>query len=118
MKYTIKEIAEMFSNGKFEDIYEYIHENATWEVVGESFTDGKSEIIKQCNGVADYFKTVETDFKKQNTIEENNRVAVNGTAQFLRDGKTITFVSACDVYEFNNDNMIEKITSYCISKRV
>ena len=44
-------------------------------------------------------------------------VVVNGTAEFLKDGKQISFISACDIYEFNEDKKIEKITSYCIEKK-
>ncbi len=116
MKYTIKEIAEMFSEGKFEGIYGYIHENASWEIVGEKHLSGKAAIVQQCNEVSSYFKTVETDFKKLNTIVENNKVAINGTAKFIRDGETVAFVSACDVYEFNDEGQIEKVVSYCINR--
>lgn len=38
-------------------------------------------------------------------------------AEFLRDNKRVSFVSACDVYEFNDDNQIQKITSYCIQSK-
>ena len=51
-----------------------------------------------------------------NVIAENGKVAVNGTAEFLRDNKRVSFVSACDLYEFNDKGQILKVTSYCIEQ--
>ena len=38
-------------------------------------------------------------------------------AEFLRDNKRVSFVSACDLYEFNDNDQIQKITSYCIQQK-
>jgi hypothetical protein len=59
---------------------------------------------------------VTTDFKTLNIIAEGNKVVINGTAEFLRDNQRVSFVSACDVYEFDDNNQIQNITSYCIQK--
>lgn len=111
---TKTEIAITFSNGEFEKTYNFISDKAVWIVIEENIFEGKQAIIENCKQVGSYFKSVTTDFKTQNVITENNKVAVNGTAEFIRDGKTVTFVSACDIYEFNNIGQIQKITSYCI----
>lgn len=74
--------------------------------------------MDNCGQVAGYFKSVTTDFKTLNVIEDNNRVAVSGTAEFIRDGKTVNFISACDIYEFNENNELTTITSYCIQKKM
>jgi hypothetical protein len=59
---------------------------------------------------------VTTDFKTLNIIAEGNKVVINGTAEFMRDNQRVSFVSACDVYEFDDNNQIQNITSYCIQK--
>lgn len=71
--------------------------------------------MDNCRQVAAYFKSVTTIFKTINVISENNKVVINGTAEFIRDGKRVNFVSACDVYEFEKDNHLKTITSYCIA---
>lgn len=114
---TQKEIAEAFSNGKFSLTYPYLAENIQWIVVGESQYDGRDKVIDYCEQTANYFKTVTTDFKTLNIIEEKNRIAINGTAEFLENKKRTAFVSACDVYEFSNENKLERITSYCIQEK-
>jgi ketosteroid isomerase-like protein len=113
-----KEIANAFSNGQFEKVYGFIATDAVWTVVEESRYSGKQEIIDQCNQVAGYFQSVTTNFETHHIISEGNVVMVNGTAEFIRKNEVASFVSACDLYEFNDQNEIEKITSYCIQKSI
>lgn len=114
---TNTEIAKAFSNGEFEKTYDYIAENAEWMVIEEDKFTGKQAIIDNCEQVGNYFKSVTTNFKTLNIIADGNNVVINGTADFLRDGKRISFVYACDVYAFNDANQIQKITSYCIQEK-
>jgi ketosteroid isomerase-like protein len=111
---TTREISENFSTGKFESVFGHIAENAVWTVVGENKFEGKKAIEANCRQVAAYFQSVETKFTTQHVIAEEGKVMVSGTAEFIRDGKTVSFISACDLYEFNPEGQIEKITSYCI----
>lgn len=114
---TKTEIAKAFSNGEFEKTNKFISENAIWTIVEEDTFMGKQAIIANCEQVGNYFKSVTTDFKTLNVIADGNKVVVNGTAEFLRDKKRVSFVSACDVYEFNGKNQIQSITSYCIQSK-
>lgn len=114
---TKTEIAKAFSNGEFEKTYNFIADNSEWTVVEENTFKGKQAIIENCNQVGSYFKSVTTDFKTHNIIADGNKVVINGTAEFLRDNKRVSFVSACDVYEFNDNNQIQSITSYCIQSK-
>lgn len=112
-----KQIAEAFSNGDFELTYPYLSENIVWTVVGENEFVGIKEVINNCEQTAKYFKSVTTKFKTINSIAGENRVAVNGTAEFFRNNKRVAFVSACDVYEFDDNNMLQSIISYCIPEK-
>lgn len=111
---TKEEIAEAFSNGEFGKTTEFIADDAIWEVVEESKFVGKKAIIENCNQVSAYFKSLTTNFTTLNIISQDNKVVVNGTAEFIRNGKRVSFVSACDLYEFTDINKIQKVTSYCI----
>ena len=112
---TTKEIAEAFSTGNFDLTFPYLADNIQWTVIGDNFTEGKQAVIDQCNQIANYFKSLTTDFKLINTITDKDRVAINGTAEFIRDGKRVNFVFSCDVYEFNDNKILQTITSYCIA---
>jgi hypothetical protein len=113
---TKTEIAKTFSNGEFEKTNNFISKTAVWTIVEEDTFKGKQAIIDNCEQVSSYFKSVTTDFKTLNIIAEGNKVVINGTAEFLRDNQRVSFVSACDVYEFDDNNQIQNITSYCIQK--
>ena len=114
---TKKEIAQSFSNGEFEKVYNYFAEDAVWEVVEENSFVGKKNIIANCEQVAGYFRTVITHFTILNIISQGNKVVINGTAEFIKDNKRVSFVSACDLYEFNDRGEIQKITSYCVQAK-
>ena len=63
------------------------------------------------------FKAVTTDFKTFHVIADENNVVINGTAEFLRNNKRVSFVSACDIYAFNAEGQVQQITSYCIQRK-
>ena len=111
---TNKEKSIAFSNGEFDKVYDFIADNAEWIVIEENTFTGKKAIIDNCKQVGIYFKSVTTKFVTLNVIAEYGNVVVNGTAEFLRDNKRVSFVSACDLYEFNDKDQILKVTSYCI----
>lgn len=111
---TKKEIAVAFSNGEFEKTSQFIAEKAEWIIIEENFFIGKTAILDNCEQVSNYFKSVTTNFTTLNIIADGNKVVVNGTAEFLRNQNRVSFISACDLYEFNDDNQILRITSYCI----
>lgn len=108
------ETAIAFSNGFFDKTYNYLANDATWEVVGENHFSGKDSIVQQCKAVDKYFNSVTTNFKTLHVIQESNKVVVSGTGEFIREGKRVSFIQACDVYIFNEQNQIQEITSYCI----
>jgi ketosteroid isomerase-like protein len=114
---TKTDIAKAFSIGEFDRIYDYIAEDAEWVIVEDVRFVGKKAIVENCKHVGDYFKSVTTDFKTYHVIADDNKVAINGTAEFKKANKRLSFVSACDIYEFNEDNRIQKITSYCIQAK-
>jgi ABC-type taurine transport system substrate-binding protein len=116
-KMTTIEIAKNFSTGEFEAIYDFLAADSEWVVVEEDSFIGKQAIIDHCKQVSNYFKSVSTRFNPLHIIADGNKVAISGTAEFLRDNKRISFVSACDLYEFNDANKIKKITSYCIQAK-
>lgn len=114
---NIKSIAQAFSNGEFQSVFPYLADTIVWQVVGESEFLGKEAVMQQCLQVKAYFNSVTTQFETSNCLADGNKVAINGTAAFHINQKPKAFVWACDVYEFNEDNLLQSITSYCITKK-
>lgn len=114
---TKSEIAQAFSGGQFEKCLNYLTDQTIWNTPGEQFLTGRKEIEPFCKNITDYLRRVTTNFKELNLIENDRCVAINGTAEFIREGKRVAFVSSCDVYEFDLDNKILSINSYCITEQ-
>lgn len=109
-----EKIAKLFSTGKFKEVYDCIAANAQWEVIEENRYIGKDKIVQNCEHVTNYFQSLTTHSNIKSIISTGNSVVIEGTAEFIKDAKTISFVKACDVYTFNDQCRIESITSYCI----
>ena len=109
-----KEIAESFSIGNFEFTFPYLSEKITWIIFGENEFKGKSVIVENCKQTAAYFQSIQTNFTIEDTIITNNKVVVRGMAEFIKNGQVFNLIKACDVYEFNDSEQLEKILSYCI----
>ena len=114
IKHSQKEIAEAFSNGDFELTFPYLSDSVIWDIIGDKLLKGKNEVLENCTRTSEYFKSIETNFKTEDIIATDNKVVIKGMGEFFRDGKSINLISACDVYEFNRNGELEKITSYCI----
>src|SRR5690606_15439748 len=113
----LSEIAKAFSLGQFQETFPHLTENIVWTIVGENEFAGKEAVIRNCEQIAAYFRSVTTNFTLLNCIVDQNLVAINGAAEFIRDGQRIAFVSSCDLYEFDNRQKLSKITSYCIQSQ-
>jgi hypothetical protein len=113
---TKTDIACAFSNGDFANAFPYLHDKIVWQIVEEAAFTGKEAVMQQCRQVKSYFDSVTTRFKTNHVISEANKVVVSGTAEFLRDDVRLSFVSACDLYEFDEDDRLVHISSYCIQK--
>jgi SnoaL-like domain len=111
---TKRDIAFAFSSGNFEQAAPHLTNDVEWVVIGEATFSGKQAVVEQGEKIAAYFKSVETDFKTTQVLETQNEVIITGTAEFFRDGNSINFTSACDVYEFDDNSKLAKIASYCI----
>lgn len=113
-RFDLASIAESFSIGEFQAVFPYLDENIVWAVIGENQFIGKQAVIDNCLQVEHYFNSVTTQFETLGIITDHNKIVINGTAEFIKDNKQVSFISACDIYEFNSKNKIASITSYCI----
>lgn len=114
---TQTQIALAFSEGQFELTFPYLADNLEWIIIDDNHFIGKEAVIQHCEKVSDYFNSVRTDFRTLHVIQDGNKIAINGTAEFFKDDQRVSYVSACDIYLFNSNGKLEKITSYCIEEK-
>ncbi len=112
-----KEIAELFSTGKFEATFPYLAEEVIWKIAGDKQLNGKSEVVSICKDAALTESLSQTIITTEQVIKDDNKVVIKGSGEFIRHGKKVRLVAACDIYEFNADHQVESISSYCIEER-
>lgn len=115
---TKREIAELLSGADFEKVKDSLSDNIEWNMYEEpTFIKGKQAVIEFSDKVKEYFQSITTNFETTGVIEEENKIAIYGRAEFIRDGKIVNSVNSCDVYEFDSDGKVSKVHSYCNSKK-
>jgi hypothetical protein len=112
-----KEIAESFSTGKFENTFPYLSEDVVWRLVGDSEIVGKSEVVLNCQKTTAHHDLVQNIFTTEEVIKDHNKVVIRGKGEFIRKGKRVKLLAACDVYEFNDKDQVKKISSFCIEEK-
>jgi hypothetical protein len=115
---TKKEIAQSLSAGNYEKVADNLADNIEWNMYEEAdFIKGKQAFVEFAEKVGAYFRSVTTKFEMDGIIEDENKIAIYGRAEFIRDGKTVNKINSCDVYEFDADGKVGKVHSFCNSKR-
>jgi len=87
MKHSKQEIADLFSNGKFENIMDYLSDEIVWNVIGENIFEGKNAVKENCENTSKYFKSVQTDFKTNDILVSDNKVIIIGTRNLNKTEK-------------------------------
>ena len=112
------EIAQLFSGGKFSEVEDYLSAEIEWNIYEEKkILKGKTPVIDFTRKVGEYFRSITTKFETFGILEDGNKVAIYGRAEFIRGSKTVNTIYSCDIYIFNGFGNIQKIHSYCNSNR-
>lgn len=112
------EIAQLFSMGKFNQVTDRLSDNVEFHIYeDDQHLKGKENVLDFCKDIAAYFASMETDFQESGYLVDRSKVVIYGSGTFQRDGKLISMVHSCDVYEFDDSGMIQNIKSYCNSRK-
>lgn len=111
---SILDISRLFSAGKFDQTVQQLSDNIEFHIYDDQkHLTGKTQVLEFCRNIAEYFASVETDFREHGHLVDGNKVVIYGYGEFKRNGQLINAVNSCDVYEFSTEGMLEKICSYC-----
>jgi len=113
-----KEIAELFSSGKFNEVENYLSDDIVWNIYEDKkILTGKQAVTEFMKRAGNFFQSVTTKFETFGILEEGDKVAIYGRAEFIRGSTTVNTVYSCDIYIFNPFGKIKKVHSYCNSSR-
>ena len=110
----IGKIAQTFSLGQFNSVFQYLTEDIEWHIIGEQHLKGMDNIINHCNLIQDYFNKTPHKFTIHAQYQSSNTVIIQGYAEFQHSNKN-TNIQACDIYTFNQLQQLTLIESYCIT---
>ena len=113
-----KEIAALFSSGKFSEVENYLSDDIVWNIYEEKqIISGKQQVLEFMKKVGNFFGSVTTKFETFGILEEGDKVAIYGRGEFIRGSTTVNTVYSCDIYIFNPFGKIKKVHSFCNSSR-
>jgi limonene-1,2-epoxide hydrolase len=110
---TPREVAEAFSQHRFEDTYDHMAENVSWAAVGGSITRGRDAVIAACDEASGELVDVGTTFIRLRTIEATDCVVIDSEAEYVDPNDDRSHVASCDIYDFV-DGRLASITSYAV----
>jgi limonene-1,2-epoxide hydrolase len=107
---TNQQVAEAFSRHAFREVYDVLHPQVVWTLVGEARIEGKEQVVETCEQSLTMLEHTITQFLRFKTIADAEAVAIDTLAKYV-EGSNSSFVRSCDVYEFT-DGYLTEITSY------
>ena len=78
-----KEIAESFSNGKFELTFPYLADDVSWNIIGDKEVSGKKDVVSICEKSQTNKDLAQTIFTTDQIIKDKNKVVIKGSGEFF-----------------------------------
>lgn len=110
---TIQQVAEAFSSHRFREVYDYLHPQVRWTLVGAARLAGRDQVIHACEESLTQLARSTTQFVRFKTVAGPDAVAVDTIARYVDAKWQTSFVSSCDVFEFVH-GALTSITSYMV----
>ena len=104
----------IFSIGQFSSVQSNFSKAITWQIVGERQLSGFNQVVKLCQSIAQYFKTVRHQFYIQAIYQSGLYVMIQSKTYFP-DTNLATRIATCEVYAVDALNQLIQIQFYCIS---
>lgn len=108
---TIQQVAEAFSSHQFREIYEFLHPQVEWTLVGAARLEGSEQVKAACEQSLGQLDRMTTQFLRFKAITGPDAVAIDSVAKYVDAKWNTSFVRSCDVYEFT-EGYLTAITSY------
>jgi hypothetical protein len=108
---TIQQVAEAFSSHQFQEIYDFLHPQVEWTLVGAARLEGSEAVRGACEQSLVQLDRMTTQFLRFKTIAGPDAVAIDTVAKYVDAKWRTSFIRSCDVYEFT-EGYLTTITTY------
>lgn len=108
------EIAQAFSQHRFEETVPHLSDDVRWNLVGGEQIRGKDAVLAECRNSAAYLSGVLTHFRRFRAVAGESRVVVESETEYLdKSDDSLSVVASCDIYAFKGERLCG-ITSYTV----
>jgi hypothetical protein len=108
---TIQQVAEAFSSHRFTEIYDFMHPQVEWTLVGVARLEGIDQVRAACERSLAQLERMTTQFLRFKTVAGPDAVAIDSVAKYVDVKWQRSFVRSCDIYEFTQ-GYLTSITTY------
>jgi ketosteroid isomerase-like protein len=110
---TNQEIAEAFSQHRFDEALPHLSDGVVWSLVGADALTGPDAVAEACRSTAAELDGTTTRFTQFRTVAAGDTVVVDSVAEYTDASGTTSVVASCDLYDFA-DGRVTAIRSYNI----
>lgn len=108
-----KTIAESFSSHAFAQTYPHLADEVRWVVPGRDPIEGRDAVVAACERTLAEVATTAT-LDRFVSVADATTAAVDAVGRYVGADGTPSLASSADIYEFDADDRVVRITSYAV----
>jgi len=110
-----RQISEAFSGHRFKETYEHLAPDVRWVLLDHGEIEGKDAVVEACDSsAAEMAKLASVDFRRFDAVAGDRLAVIDAEARYESPDGSVSLVSSADVYEFDDNGLVEIITSYAV----
>ena len=110
-----RQVAEAFSSHRFDEVHDRLHDDVSWVLPGQDPIVGKPAVVAACTEAAAGFAGLASaSFDRFVAVGDDTTAAVDAIGRYEQADGTVSVVSSADVYEFDEQGRLVRITSYAV----
>ena len=112
---STQQIAEAFSSHRFTEVYDHLHDAVTWVLPGQDAIVGRDAVVAACEAaLIGFAELTSTSFDRFISVGGADVAAVDAIGRYEQADGAVSVVSSADVYEFDEQGRLVRITSYAV----
>lgn len=109
----VRQIAEAFSGHRFTETYDHLAESVCWILPGQGRIDGRAAVVRACDdSAAEMSDLTGVVFTRFVSVAGERVAAVDAIGRYRSPDGSVSVVSSADIYEFDDEGLLARVTSY------
>jgi ketosteroid isomerase-like protein len=109
------QIAEAFSGHRFTETYDHLVPDVVWVSPGQASIEGRDAVVAACeSSAAEMAQLASAEFSRFVSVSGDGVAAVDAVGRYTAPDGSVSVVSSADIYEFDGDGLVTRVTSYAV----